>query len=235
MKLLDLFAGIGGFSLAAHWLGWQTAAFVERDEFCQKVLRKNFGDIPIHDDIFTFSGHELTDVLERDFSPEELLGVDMAAKRKDYDAAVQMYEKGMSIQEIAKFYDMSRQAMWAILKRRGCVFRDNKKYGEENHFYRGTKADDRAHDIVEKAIKRGALVPKSECEICGSSGAFKDGRNSIQAHHDDYNKPLEVRWLCQKCHHNWHKENQAIPLKEAQGSAEVNRLYSIDILTGGFP
>lgn len=31
MKLLDLFAGIGGFSLAAHWMGWETVAFVEKD------------------------------------------------------------------------------------------------------------------------------------------------------------------------------------------------------------
>lgn len=57
MKLLDLFAGLGGFSLAAHWMGWETAAFVEKEPFCQKVLRKNFGqDIEIHDDIFNFSG-----------------------------------------------------------------------------------------------------------------------------------------------------------------------------------
>lgn len=56
MKLLDLFAGIGGFSLAAHWLGWETAAFVERDQFCQQVLRKNFGDVPIYNDITTFDG-----------------------------------------------------------------------------------------------------------------------------------------------------------------------------------
>jgi DNA (cytosine-5)-methyltransferase 1 len=57
MRLLDLFAGIGGFSLAAHWMGWETVAFVERDKFCQRVLRKNFGqDIEIHDDITTFSG-----------------------------------------------------------------------------------------------------------------------------------------------------------------------------------
>jgi DNA (cytosine-5)-methyltransferase 1 len=56
MRLLDLFSGIGGFSLAAHWLGWKTTAFVERDEFCQKVLRKNFKDIPVYGDITTFSG-----------------------------------------------------------------------------------------------------------------------------------------------------------------------------------
>ena len=57
MRLRDLFAGIGGFSLAGHWMGWETVAFVEKDKFCQKVLRKNFGpEIEIHDDIFTFSG-----------------------------------------------------------------------------------------------------------------------------------------------------------------------------------
>lgn len=57
MELLDLFAGIGGFSLAAHWMNWQTIAFVEKDGFCQQVLRKNFGaDIDLYDDINTFSG-----------------------------------------------------------------------------------------------------------------------------------------------------------------------------------
>ena len=44
MKHLDLFAGIGGFALAAKWLNWQTVGFVEKDEFCQKILRKNFGE-----------------------------------------------------------------------------------------------------------------------------------------------------------------------------------------------
>lgn len=56
MKLLDLFAGIGGFSLAAHWMGWETSAFVEWDPFCQKVLQKNFPNIPIYGDIREFDG-----------------------------------------------------------------------------------------------------------------------------------------------------------------------------------
>ena len=55
MKILDLFAGLGGFSLAAHWLGWETAAFVEKEPFCQKVLAKNFPEVPLFDDIFEFS------------------------------------------------------------------------------------------------------------------------------------------------------------------------------------
>jgi len=54
MTLLDLFSGIGGFSLAARWAGIETIQFVEIDPFCQKVLAKNFPGVPIHDDIKTF-------------------------------------------------------------------------------------------------------------------------------------------------------------------------------------
>lgn len=57
MRLLDLFSGVGGFSLAARLMGWDTVAFVEKDPFCQKILRKNFGEgIYIHNDITSFSG-----------------------------------------------------------------------------------------------------------------------------------------------------------------------------------
>lgn len=55
MKQLDLFAGIGGFSLAAKWFGIETTQFVEIDPYCQQVLTKNFPGIPIHDDITTFT------------------------------------------------------------------------------------------------------------------------------------------------------------------------------------
>lgn len=55
MKVLDLFSGIGGFAIAAHWAGFETTQFVEIDPFCQKVLGKNFPGIPIHDDITTFT------------------------------------------------------------------------------------------------------------------------------------------------------------------------------------
>jgi DNA (cytosine-5)-methyltransferase 1 len=56
IKHLDLFSGIGGFSLAAQWVGGiETTQFVEINPFCQKVLAKNFPGISIHDDITTFS------------------------------------------------------------------------------------------------------------------------------------------------------------------------------------
>jgi len=57
-KLLDLFSGIGGFSLAASWCGIETIGFVEIDKFCQKVLRKHWSGVPIYDDITKFDGRE---------------------------------------------------------------------------------------------------------------------------------------------------------------------------------
>ena len=56
LKLLDLFSGIAGFSYAAEKIvgGYKTTQFVEKDPYCQSVIRKNFPNIPIHDDITTF-------------------------------------------------------------------------------------------------------------------------------------------------------------------------------------
>ena len=57
MKLLDTFAGIGGFSYAAEKLvgGFETTQFIEINPYCQKVLNKNWSHVPIHDDITTFT------------------------------------------------------------------------------------------------------------------------------------------------------------------------------------
>lgn len=57
----------------------------------------------------------------------------------------------------------------------------------------------KAHDIVNNAIRDKKLF-KEPCEVCGST-------ESIHAHHDDYLKPLNVRWLCQVHHRQWHDEN----------------------------
>ena len=57
LQMLDTFAGIGGFTYAATKLvkGFQTTQFIELDPFCQKILRKNFPYVPIHDDIRTYT------------------------------------------------------------------------------------------------------------------------------------------------------------------------------------
>jgi DNA (cytosine-5)-methyltransferase 1 len=59
---LDLFSGIGGFALAAQWAGFKTIQFVERDGYCQKVLAKNFPQVPIFADICEFNGKPFTGV-----------------------------------------------------------------------------------------------------------------------------------------------------------------------------
>lgn len=47
------------------------------------------------------------------------------------------------------------------------------------------------------------LVNPHICSQCG-------GTVMVEAHHDDYNKPFEVRWLCRICHRRWHKTHKPI-------------------------
>ena len=59
LKVLDLFSGIGGFALGLDSTGFfETVKFVEKDKYCQKVLRKNFPNIPIEEDIKNVEGKE---------------------------------------------------------------------------------------------------------------------------------------------------------------------------------
>jgi len=61
---------------------------------------------------------------------------------------------------------------------------------------------------VREAVRTGQML-RQPCEVCGLAKA--------QAHHCDYGKPLDVRWLCTKHHAEWHKHNE--PLCPEQGRA----------------
>lgn len=52
------------------------------------------------------------------------------------------------------------------------------------------------HIMVSNAIRDGRLI-RGPCEMCGAE--------KVQAHHDDYDKPLKVRWFCRSCHVAHHK------------------------------
>lgn len=56
MRHASLFSGIGGFDLAAQWMGWENVFQVEIDPFCQKVLAKNFPTVKRYGDIKQFDG-----------------------------------------------------------------------------------------------------------------------------------------------------------------------------------
>lgn len=131
--------------------------------------------------------------------------------------AADMYRGGLSIVGVAKRMNTSPETMRTVLKYEGVNLREQRREGGENHFYRGgSTADAHVHNMLEYAIRKGRIERKYTCEICGYSGTFKDGRSAIQAHHCDYNKPYDVMWLCQKCHHEWHVAHKAIPKKEVE-------------------
>lgn len=57
----------------------------------------------------------------------------------------------------------------------------------------------RARRMVAYRIYKKQLFPEP-CEVCG-------GKTSVHAHHDDYAKPLNIRWLCAAHHRQWHLAN----------------------------
>lgn len=58
-----------------------------------------------------------------------------------------------------------------------------------------------AHIITRNGIRGGKIIPMP-CEVCGHV--------EVEAHHDDYSRPLDVRWLCKRHHTAWHKLNKPI-------------------------
>ena len=82
LKLLDLFSGIGGFSLGFEKTGgFETVAFCEKDKFCQSVLKKNWKNIRIYDEIRNLKGIQ-ADVVTGGFPCQPF---SVAGKRKGRD------------------------------------------------------------------------------------------------------------------------------------------------------
>ena len=54
-----------------------------------------------------------------------------------------------------------------------------------------------AHVATASAVSRG-LITRQPCEVCGAE--------QTDAHHDDYSRPMAVRWLCRQHHKDAHKQ-----------------------------
>lgn len=72
-------------------------------------------------------------------------------------------------------------------------------YSQEERTVRRKARSQLNHHLRDKNISRQA------CEVCGVAA---------EAHHDDYSKPLEVRWLCFRHHREWHKTHDNPELLE---------------------
>ena len=64
MKVLDLFSGIGGFSLGLEWAGMSTKAMCEKDPYCRKVLSKHWPGLKIHEDIRDLDGRQYANSID---------------------------------------------------------------------------------------------------------------------------------------------------------------------------
>jgi len=84
------------------------------------------------------------------------------------------------------------------------------KYRSEQLPHEEQNAYGRGHSLEERKRRKKARhtlnhhlrdkhIERHPCEFCGAPNG--------EAHHDNYDNPLEVRWLCRKCHRKWHKEH----------------------------
>lgn len=70
-----------------------------------------------------------------------------------------------------------------------------------------------AHIAVSNAVRDGKLIRPERCEAC--SGTY-----GLHGHHDDYSKPLDVKWLCRFCHGERHRELNEAKRQEKRIAAE---------------
>lgn len=219
-----LFDGGGLLAWGLHRAGWRHSWLCESDPFRRELLRTRFPGAVVYDDVRTVRGPFAKEAEVPRLTDEQ------------FSDAVALYAAGLSLAAVAERFPVGRQALWQRFKSNGIPMRPQRRYGDDNHFHRGgVYGEDWAHNKVEYALRRGVLVRPAVCSACGGEGRpYKDGRSPIQGHHDDYNKPLAVRWLCQPCHHEWHKHNAPVPRVggDAQGSPPAEH---VDLIAGGFP
>jgi len=77
----------------------------------------------------------------------------------------------------------------------------------ERSMWRNKTVEAKCRFITNRAIKKGILERPLYCSICGK--ATLKGRDHaetiVEAHHDDYFRPLEVKWMCKLCHAEYHR------------------------------
>lgn len=81
--------------------------------------------------------------------------------------------------------------------------------------------------LVQAAITKGDLIRPTICENCGRT------TDDIQGHHKDYDKPLEVDWLCRGCHRDTFKHKMSQAAKKGHANRETSS--SLQTLRKNYP
>ena len=81
------------------------------------------------------------------------------------------------------------------------ISRANKEWKHKMYTIEAERVKFRARNMAASAARKGRII-KLSCEVCGELKS--------EGHHEDYSKPLEVRWLCHLHHEAWHHSNQLI-------------------------
>lgn len=108
--------------------------------------------------------------------------------------------------EYYRAYDAYRFQNDPKVKERHKKYQESPAGAESNRrakdkFIRDNPEKRAAHLMVQNAVRSGILKKPTECHVCRE---FKPSRQ-IHAHHHDYSKPLDVEWMCAKCHADHHR------------------------------
>jgi len=106
---------------------------------------------------------------------------------------------------LTEFYVHPAMGDGRLNKCKECTRRDvQENYAKNIEYYRSYDRERgyREYDPHKAAARRATRVlEKQPCEVCGAT--------KVEAHHDDYTKPLEVRWLCKRHHSEVHTKSEA--------------------------
>ena len=102
MKVLDLFSGIGGFSLGLEWAGMSTVAMCEKDPYCRKILAKHWPDLTIHEDIRNLDGKEYRNSIDLVAGGFPCQPFSVAGKRKGADDDRHLWPEMLRVIQEAK-------------------------------------------------------------------------------------------------------------------------------------
>ena len=130
--------------------------------------------------------------------------------------------KCLEVKILSDFYKHGRMIDGHVNKCKECSKKDASKHRGENlskiranDRLRGNRARKgylseyrnnnpnvhKAHYTLNNALRSGKITKPTSCEACGLE------HDRLNGHHHDYLKRLDVSWLCEACHHQWHSKN----------------------------